>query len=1456
MNAPDIAGERRPAPRLFLLGGLLLCWCLLAAPAPVAAHANLVRAEPAAGVAVPVAPAEVRIWFSEQPEARYSEIAVYDANRQRYDTGGTRPLPGDALALVVGVRELPEGIYSVVWKANSAVDGHTTTGSFAFAVGNLPPPPPTAADGADGGTEFAPPTPAEVAVRWLTLLAATAFAGALGLRVFVWIPALRRAGATGGALDRRVGRRLVLLAGAALLALFLATVAGLILQAAKVSGVPARRALDAALLGDFLFTTRTGAIWLVRLLLPPVAAMLLGPLLVEAARRGGPRAAGEQLPARRPPSAALHGATPLAPVLFGLALGVGYLLTIGLISHGAASPLWTPFTVAMDWLHLLATAVWVGGLVGLALTLPALRSPGGGGRPLLLLPLEIVSRFSNIALASVGVLAATGLYSAWLHVGSFDALLPTAYGRTLTVKLALVAGLVALGASNFLWVRPRLAAPVPGEAAATERAGAVVLRHFGRAVRLEVLLAAATLLAVAVLTGFVPAREALAQARGPKRVQTAQAGDLRLTLALSSLQPGDTTFDVLIRDRRGNPVTDAQRVALRIDHLEMTMGEAEAIAEPRGDGHYVATGPYLSMSGRWQSRVIVRRAGLEDVDATFELAIGSAANLAQAAAAPAPPRLPAITPVRRAGLLLLVAGALLTLFGVPLFRRGSGFGTLLLMLVPTAFVVGGYLVYTDTGPDRTRAVEPPNPILADAGSVSRGGALFAQNCLACHGPRARGDGPTSATLNPRPPDMSQPHTAAHSDGYLFNVITNGSPGSAMPAWGGQLNERERWDLVNYLRSLNPLTAGTAPAPAAQRGGAGQGTPSPARQPSPTPAGVVPVTTAVPASPAAGPGPLIYAFAGTLWALDPAGGDPTNLTPDLPPNTFAADPALSPDGATLAHTRIVTPPSAGVGTPRTAALPGTDLYLMNVSGGGARLLLAHDRPGALVERPAWTPDGRALVYAYSAPVQGPDGRYTGSIRELQRLDLATGERTSLVKEAEDPALAPAPAGAASPPLLAYVLTEQRTFKQALWVAGADGRDGRKLLETDPTAENTFTAFSAPRFSPDGRRLVFAAVGGPGVVPPPPARPGGGLPGRLARWLLEPVVPRKVAAHGPPWDIWTVALDGGDLRRLTELYEDDPSPAWSPDGSRVAFLAGGGLYITGADGRGLVKISERGSYSALVWAPAPIASPATPAPPVAASPTALSADEGRSQRRALGDLVVALQVEPRVFQPTAVELRLTDWAGRPATDIQRVDLQVAMAGMNHGARGIAADPAGGGVYRARAMLVVMEGPWWLAVRVERAGGRLESGAFAFQAPPDPATTVAGAYYTRPDGPTQVVDVAVYPDAVTPGRIPVVAGRPVRLEVFYVDRPSCGTVVRFDERNLRAGVTPEGLAELSFVPDRGGQLQLSCTPGGLLLQFADAAGAPYPAGRAPDPPGTIALIPRGRSAARASGASVGSW
>ena len=110
--------------------------------------------------------------------------------------------------------------------------------------------------------------------------------------------------------------------------------------------------------------------------------------------------------------------------------------------------------------------------------------------------------------------------------------------------------------------------------------------------------------------------------------------------------------------------------------------------------------------------------------------------------------------------------------------------------------------------------EPINPVPADEVSISRGAELFAINCKMCHGEDGKGNGTIAAFLvKKKPANLTSEAVQAKSDGSLFLTITYGiwNPNNTlfpqvqfsgqMPPMNENLSVRERWDLVNYIRTL-------------------------------------------------------------------------------------------------------------------------------------------------------------------------------------------------------------------------------------------------------------------------------------------------------------------------------------------------------------------------------------------------------------------------------------------------------------------------------------------------------------------------------------------------------------------------------------------------------------------------------------------------------------------------------
>jgi copper transport protein len=101
-----------------------------------AAHAKLVRADPAPGAVLRSAPIQVRVVFSEELAARGSFLVVVDGRGRRVDDGrGGLDLDDlDRKTLVVRLKPLRPGRYVVRWQATSADDGYVARGQYAFTV--------------------------------------------------------------------------------------------------------------------------------------------------------------------------------------------------------------------------------------------------------------------------------------------------------------------------------------------------------------------------------------------------------------------------------------------------------------------------------------------------------------------------------------------------------------------------------------------------------------------------------------------------------------------------------------------------------------------------------------------------------------------------------------------------------------------------------------------------------------------------------------------------------------------------------------------------------------------------------------------------------------------------------------------------------------------------------------------------------------------------------------------------------------------------------------------------------------------------------------------------------------------------------------------------------------------------------------------------------------------------
>jgi putative copper export protein len=195
-------------------------------------------------------------------------------------------------------------------------------------------------------------------------------------------------------------------------------------------------------------------------------------------------------------------------------------LTTSLSGHAAD---WGDLTlpVLIDWLHLLAVSIWIGGLFTLGFVLHHSLSSSDKAEPTQSLA-SIAGRFSTMASCCVAVFLPAGLYNAWLQVTSLSPLVSTSYGWTLLAKLSLVGLVLIIAGVNRYYFVPLLGSPTgthnrlifrtiarfaggpPVEM--KRRDDRNVRRQFFRFVRLEWIIVVAALACTALLTQLPPAR--------------------------------------------------------------------------------------------------------------------------------------------------------------------------------------------------------------------------------------------------------------------------------------------------------------------------------------------------------------------------------------------------------------------------------------------------------------------------------------------------------------------------------------------------------------------------------------------------------------------------------------------------------------------------------------------------------------------------------------------------------------------------------------------------------------------------------------------------------------------------------------------------------------------------------------------------------------------------------------
>ncbi|MDH6141455.1 copper transport protein [Kitasatospora sp. GP30] len=633
---------------------------LLGTAGPAAAHAALLKTDPAQNSVVATEPAAVTLTFSEGVTLSGDSLRVLDPSGKQVDSGNPGHADGKGDTASVGLRAgLADGTYTVAWRAISE-DTHPVGGAFTFSIGA---PSDTSVNPAAVRGENADGTVAALYAIGRGV-AYGAFALLVGAAAFVLICWPR------GAASRPM-QRLLMSGWVALLA---ATVAVLLLRGPYERATGLSQVLDLSLVRGTL-NERLGTALAARLLLLAAGGVFLSLLVgqlgstpIEGEEGPTDGAQDEAVDDEEAELRALERRAAERPQREArLALGIGgLLLALALAATWAAADhaavgiqVW--LALPFDLLHLIAMACWLGGLVAL---LVGLRHGAGPAA---------AERFSKLAMGSVGVLVATGVYQAWRGVGSWSALTSTRYGQLLLIKVGLV--LLMLGTAWFSrrWTGRLREAPAAATGDAASRAepeadldlaleperraqlarqqavltaakvrraqdGSPVQAGLRRSVLIEAAVAVAVLVVTTMLTNSPPGRvaagaaPAAATAPAPGQARTVQ---LKLpydtggkepgakgtaTLTVNPATTGGNQLTLVVAGADGKPV-DVPETQLSFTLPDRDLGPLPVKLTKSGTGTWRGTAQ-LPLAGDWVAAVVVRSSDIDQDTETKQLTIG------------------------------------------------------------------------------------------------------------------------------------------------------------------------------------------------------------------------------------------------------------------------------------------------------------------------------------------------------------------------------------------------------------------------------------------------------------------------------------------------------------------------------------------------------------------------------------------------------------------------------------------------------------------------------------------------------------------------------------------------------------------------------------------------------------------------------------------------------------------
>jgi copper transport protein len=530
-----------------------------------AAHPFTEETSPSSAINAPIGTTEITVIFSEPIELDFSSLKVFDSNGDQIDNKDSTYHLGEN-SLIVTTPPLEGGVYTVTSKVLSKVDGHLVDNAFIFGVGDVIIDFPTDKPKSIYEILFFP----EAAARFPGLVGQTVVLGSVIASMLIW-----------GTQNKNLIRKdidkinsfhhgkFMILTGVGLMIVFVSNIAMLAVQTLRLE----TSAFDA-------IQTTFGTSWLIRMI---ITIILLGVWFWMDRKKH------------------ISKKNQIPMLLLSLAL-IG---TTTMIGHGSASG--EMAAVALDYVHNLVAAIWIGGIIYFVFTLlPTFSKLDNIAREKM--SLVMIPRFSIAFIIAVGIVIITGPTLMWILESDIEIISQSIYGKLIIAKIVIAAIMIGLG--GFFQYKVQKS----GEKAINSKSISVH-RKLKRSLKIDATLGIILLGVVALLTnGTLPAGEIQkidAQEISYEFRTIEFSESAKFDIEITPFSSGTNTILVKVSDFENNQLQDVNEVKVKISNPERNISPIEVImkktTQEENKPEKFQGELTFGFSGQWQTEVEIQR---------------------------------------------------------------------------------------------------------------------------------------------------------------------------------------------------------------------------------------------------------------------------------------------------------------------------------------------------------------------------------------------------------------------------------------------------------------------------------------------------------------------------------------------------------------------------------------------------------------------------------------------------------------------------------------------------------------------------------------------------------------------------------------------------------------------------------------------------------------------------------